>query len=136
MIRKNIDEIIVILFIIILSPILIHLDLFELIYTYSRSYEKYDLDEFLIIIISILIALSIYSLKKYKDLEKMEKEIIRIHEVDYLTKLKNRNAFLKYDENEFKYIVLLNIIDFSVFNNYLGFKKADELLIKISKHSQ
>ena len=59
MIRKNIDEIIVILFIIILSPILIHLDLFELIYTYSRSYEKYDLDEFLIIIISILIALSI-----------------------------------------------------------------------------
>lgn len=136
MIRKNIDEIIVILFIIILSPILIHLDLFELIYTYSRSYEKYDLDEFLIIIISILIALSIYSLKKYKDLEKMEKEIIRIHEVDYLTKLKNRNAFLKYDENEFKYIVLLNIIDFSVFNNYLGFKKADELLIKISNELQ
>lgn len=136
MIRKNIDEITIILFIIIVSPLLIHFDSFDLIYQYTRLYEKYELDELFTIIISTLIALSIYSIKKFKDLEKMEKENIKILEIDYLTKLKNRNAFLKYDENEFKYIVLLNVIDFSVFNNYLGFKKADELLIKIANELQ
>ena len=130
------DKIIIILSIIIISPILIHFNLFDLVYEYTRSHEKYQLDEFFIIFISISIVLSFYTLKKFKDLEKAKKELINIHEIDPLTKLKNRNAFLKYKEEEYKYIILLNIIDFSIFNKYLGFKKSDKLLVLISDELQ
>lgn len=131
--KKNYrDEIILIFLILIISPILIKLNLFELVYKITRSHEEYQLDEFFIIFLSILLSLSVYSFKKFKDLEKTKKEIILINEIDSLTKLKNRNAFLKYDENEYKYVVLLNIIDFSVFNKYLGYKKADKLLILVA----
>ncbi|MGB7401374.1 MAG: GGDEF domain-containing phosphodiesterase [Arcobacter sp.] len=132
MIKKYTDEIILILLILIISPILIGLDLFEKIYNYTRDYEKYGLDEFFLIFISILIALSLYALKKVKDLKKVKKELISMNGIDTLTKLKNRNAFLNIDESEYKYVVLLNVIDFGVFNKYLGFKKADKLLVMIA----
>ncbi len=136
LIKKNIDEIILILSVIIISPILINLNIFELIYEITRSNEEYQLDELFMVFISVLLALSIYSLKKFKELEKTKKELITLNEIDSLTKLENRNAFLKYDENEYKYVILLNIIDFSVFNKYLGFKKADKLLIQVSNELQ
>jgi c-di-GMP phosphodiesterase len=135
-VKNNLDEIILILFILIISPILINLNLFEVIYEITRSNEEYELDELFIVFMSILLGLSLYSFKKFKDLEKTKKEIITINETDSLTKLKNRNAFLTHDEYEYKYVVLLNIIDFSVFNKYLGFKKADKLLIQVSNQLQ
>ncbi|WP_375722831.1 GGDEF domain-containing protein [Arcobacter sp. KX21116] len=132
MIKKYSDEIILILLILIISPILIELNLFEKIYNFTRDYEKYKLDEFFLIFISILIALSLYALKKVKDLKKVKKELISINGIDTLTKLENRNAFLNINESEYKYVVLLNVIDFGVFNKYLGFKKADKLLVMIA----
>ncbi|RXJ81427.1 EAL domain-containing protein [Arcobacter sp. F2176] len=132
MIKKYSDEIILILLILIISPILIELNLFENIYKFTRDYEKYSVDEFFLVFISILIASSLYALKKLKDLKKIRKELIAVNEIDSLTKLKNRNAFLNVDDREYNYVVLLNVIDFGVFNKYLGFKKADKLLVMIS----
>tara|TARA_R110002033_G_scaffold45441_2_gene88855 strand:+ start:2484 stop:3911 length:1428 start_codon:yes stop_codon:yes gene_type:complete len=132
MVKKYSDEIILILLIITISPILIEFNLFEKIYNFTRDYEKYKLDEFFLIFISILIALSLYALKKVKDLKKVKKELISINGIDTLTKLENRNAFLNINESEYKYVVLLNVIDFGVFNKYLGFKKADKLLVMIA----
>jgi c-di-GMP phosphodiesterase len=97
-IKNNLDEIILILFIATISPILINLNLFEVIYEITRSNEEYEFDELFIVFISILLGLSLYSFKKFKDLEKTRKEIITINETDSLTKLKNRNAFLTHDE--------------------------------------
>jgi hypothetical protein len=77
--KKNYrDEIILIFLILIISPILIKLNLFELVYKITRSHEEYQLDEFFIIFLSILLSLSVYSFKKFKDLEKTKKEIILI----------------------------------------------------------
>ncbi|WP_419763976.1 MAG: EAL domain-containing protein [Arcobacter sp.] len=126
------DEIILTLLIIIISPILIYLDLFDLIYNFTRAHEEYQLGQYFIIFISILIALALYSFKKVKDLNNIKKELILNHETDSLTSLKNRTAFLQYNENKYKYVILLNIIDFSVFNKYLGFKKADKLLVLVA----
>ncbi len=130
------DEIILILLILLISPILIYLDLFDLIYNFTRTHEEYQLDEYFMIFISVLIALSLYSFKKFKDLRNVKKDLIHFHETDSLTSLKNRSAFLKYNEHEYKYVVLLNIIDFSVFNKYLGFKKADKLLVLVANELQ
>lgn len=130
------DEKILVLLIIFISPLLIYLDLFDLIYNITRNHEEYQLDEYFIIFISILIALSLYSLKKVKDLANVKKELILYHEKDSLTTLKNRTAFLKHNEDDYKYVVLINVIDFSVFNKYLGFKKADKILILVANELQ
>ncbi|WP_419769213.1 MAG: EAL domain-containing protein [Candidatus Marinarcus sp.] len=136
MFKKNFDEIILICIIVVLAPLLIYYNVFENVYTITRVYEKYNFDELFVIFLSMLIAVAFYALKKYSDLKNIKKELTLIHETDTLTSLKNRNAFLNYDEEKYKYVVLLNIIDFSVFNKYLGFEKADKLLVLIAQELQ
>ena len=130
MISRFKDEITILLSVLIIIPILIYLDIFELLYKLTREYEAYQIDELFISFLAILLSLSIYSLKKHYDLRKTQKLLETYGEKDSLTGLKNRNAFFKLPEDEKKYLVLINIIDFTIFNKHLGFKRADKLLKK------
>ncbi|RXJ67996.1 hypothetical protein CRV08_09310 [Halarcobacter ebronensis] len=130
MISKFKDELILLLSILIIIPILTSINIFELLYAFSREYERYQVDELLIIVLAILLCLSIYSFKKTFDLKKTKNVLFNYSEKDMLTSLKNRNAFFKIPEEDKKYLVLINIIDFTIFNKHLGFKKADQLLKK------
>lgn len=119
--------------VVVLSTTFIYFDFFEALYAHTRKFEEYEFDELIIIFTSILFGFSIYGLKKNKDLKKTEKHLLNIVEKDDLTLLKNRYAFFKEKNNDKKYLVLVNIIDFSIFNKHLGFEKADNLLKEIAQ---
>lgn len=106
--------------------------MFEVIYSYTRNLEKYEIDEFIIISFTVLYGLAIYGFKKNKDLKEAKKQLIGIMETDDLTLLRNRYAFFKLPEREDNCLILINIIDFSIFNKHLGFEKADLLLKNVA----
>lgn len=122
------DELMLLVAISVIPFILISFDTFEYIYSFSRKYEPYQVDEIIIIFITILTCVAFYALKKYHDLKKVKSRLNYCNQRDFLTELKNRSLFFKIPENDKKYLVLINIIDFTIFNKHLGFKKGDELL--------
>ncbi len=63
------DEIVLILLIILISPLLIYLDLFDLIYDFTRNHEEYQLDEYFIIFISENLNLDIVQLGLHMRME-------------------------------------------------------------------
>lgn len=131
--NKYIDEILAISVFIALSFIIINANLFEIIYEYSRIYEKYNFDELVVLSLPFAFVSLLYAFKKYMDLKKSKKELSQFHRVDKLTGLENRESFLidrKLETNS--YVVILNIIDFKTINKTLGFDSADLLLCKIS----
>lgn len=130
MLKNHKDELILLSTILIISIVLISLDSFEYLYNLSRKYEHFQLDEFFVIFIAISICTTFYALKKYFDLKKVKNRLNFCNQRDTLTELKNREEFFKVCESQKKYLILLNIIDFTNFNKHLGFKKADELLKK------
>jgi EAL domain-containing protein (putative c-di-GMP-specific phosphodiesterase class I)/GGDEF domain-containing protein len=131
--NNYIDEIIAINIFFILSLIILNSNLFEMIYEYSRVYEKYNFDEIVVLSIPFAIITLLYASKKYIDLKKSKKELLELHKIDKLTGLENRESFLidrKIDTSS--YVVILNIIDFKTINKTLGFDNADLLLCEIS----
>jgi EAL domain-containing protein (putative c-di-GMP-specific phosphodiesterase class I)/GGDEF domain-containing protein len=128
-----IDEIIAITIFFILSLIIISSDLFETIYIYSKVYEKYYFDEFVVLSIPFSFVSLFYAFKKYIDLTKSKRELLEFHKIDKLTGLENRESFLvdrKIDTSS--HVIILNIIDFKTINKTLGFDNADLLLCEIS----
>jgi len=131
--NKYINEIIAVSVFIFLSLIIVNLNLIEKIYEYSVLYKKNNFNLYIILFLILSFVLLLYIFKKNIDLNRSRKKLLKLHKLDKLTGLENRESFLNdRKKNLNSYVIILNIIDFKTINKTLGFENADLLLCEIS----
>ena len=132
--NKYIDETIAIITFILLALIEINSNIFETIYEYSIIYKDYYFEDFVVLFIPLSLIVLIYAFKKNADLRRSKEKLLKLHRLDKLTGLENRESFLVDRKlNSKSYVILLNIIDFKTINKTLGFENADLFLCVISE---
>lgn len=128
-ITLHLDEIIAIVLFIISSSLFIYHDLTEIFFNFTRTYEYFELDTLLAILMCFSLILIFYSYKKFTDLKINKLMLHKTSTLDNLTSLENRESFCKDIEKDNESIaILINIIDFKSINKILGFSKSDEFL--------
>ena len=131
--NKYIDEIIAISIFFFIALIVINTNIFETIYEYSIIYKEYYFEDFVVLSIPLGLIALFYAFKKNSDLKRSKEMLLKLHRLDKLTGLENRESFLVDRElNPKSYVILLNIIDFKTINKTLGFENADLFLCVIS----
>ncbi len=70
------DLVYVLLFTIVSGFILISIDAFELIMEYSREHEEFEIDEILLIVFTLCVALMWYSIRRVREIQHFQKELL------------------------------------------------------------
>jgi len=131
---KFLDEILATGTFLVLTPLFIYLDTFDVIYEFTRTHEDFEIDDIFILLFLFSAITSFYAWKKNIDLKRKEKKLINNFKHDKLTSLENREAMMEAsDKNKNSFVVLINIIDFKTINKTLGFIESDKILVKISQ---
>lgn len=120
----------------------IYFDFYEKLFYFTLKYEKYELDEIVILLVSIITALLYFSYKRFKDLNLLTKELESMYYLDQLTGLKNRHGFLSITKNHLKSaslqsktvsLILIDLDRFKVINDTLGHTFGDIVLKHVSE---
>jgi len=132
---------------IITWPFLAELDLFDRFHAFSRSHEDYELDEIVLLVFNLVIALALSVFVQSKKLKKLMRERAVLHEVtekiarhDPLTGLMNRRAFtdvLRTIEQtslggKARIIAVIDLDKFKPINDLYGHAAGDATLQAVS----
>ncbi|WP_051303316.1 GGDEF domain-containing protein [Psychromonas aquimarina] len=142
--RKNlITDIILLLLLNILAWLLFaEVELFELLYEFSRSHEDLQIDEFIPLTFVLMISFMYFAIRRWIDSVKFAAFAEEQASTDPLTELLNRRAieyklssewhrFTRYKEPFC--LVILDIDDFKTINDNFGHQKGDEVLKDIAE---
>jgi diguanylate cyclase (GGDEF)-like protein len=140
--RRPLLDLIVILFMLgITIPIVIVTDAAEVLYTFSRAHEAWQLDEIVLSLVLISFLLAIFATRRWID----ALMFLRRSNTDLLTGLNNRRRGWEVLEHEIhrakRYnrplsLIMFDIDHYKEFNDSLGHQVGDTVLKKISKITQ
>ncbi|WP_019616440.1 GGDEF domain-containing protein [Psychromonas ossibalaenae] len=118
------------------------MELFELLYEYSRSHEELELDEFIPLTFVLMLSFMYFAIRRWIDSVKFAAFAEQQASTDSLTELLNRRAieyklasewhrFIRYKEPFC--LVILDIDDFKKINDNFGHLKGDEILKEVAE---
>lgn len=117
-------------------------DLFELLHEYARAHQEYQLEQYIPLILTLMVSFLYFSIRRWRDSVKFAAFAERRVSKDSLTKLYNRRTlesklllewqrFIRYKEPFC--LIMLDIDDFKVINDTFGNSEGDRILIEISE---
>ena len=133
------DSIVLILLIAVTSVVLVHFEVSELVYTYTRAHEEYELDEIILLLAFSSFYMSIFTIKRFFEL----KQLLLNANTDPLLGIINRRKGDEYILNEINRIkkfnnysssiILCDIDKFKYINDTHGHNYGDYALKEICK---
>ncbi|MCU7835918.1 MAG: GGDEF domain-containing protein [gamma proteobacterium symbiont of Taylorina sp.] len=118
------------------------IDALELLYEYSKQHEDFELDEVLVIFISLSFSLAIFALRRLRESKILVAEITELAVRDSLTKLFNRRYFNRELEievnkaqrsnNHFS-VIMMDLDYFKAINDTYGHNVGDKVLYQVSQ---
>mgnify|MGYP000340470643 CR=1 FL=1 len=136
------DLIIIIILNLICLSYFSHIDLFELLNSYTKQHESYELDEIIPTFITISFSLTVFSVRRVMELTDLITKAEELAVRDSLTGLYNRRYidevfYTELDRNrrnntQFS-IVMIDIDDFKKVNDTYGHNIGDQVLFQVSK---
>ncbi len=125
--------------------IFVEIELFEMMYYYSRKYESYEIDEFASLAITLTVTALVFAVRRWRDLIKFVALVEKEAMTDSLTKLFNRRSFYnQLDIEHERYVrqgdplslIMLDVDNFKVVNDTRGHLVGDEVLISMAQKLQ
>ncbi|GFE49301.1 hypothetical protein So717_10540 [Roseobacter cerasinus] len=127
-------------------PVFAELELFEAFYEFSRAHENWDLDELVLLVGNLSIALIVSSIYRSRQLRKVVRERAQEYERaernarhDPLTGLMNRRAFGEVmqkieaqDTPEGRYMAMIDLDRFKPINDLQGHAAGDAILRRVA----
>ncbi len=118
-----------IIFYISSSLLLFNIGAFEYLHAFSRQHESWELDEFSLSLIPMLLALSLYTYGKYTEASKSKKEVVKLLHTDLSSRLPNKVSF----EEDIKKkaattVILLKITNYQSISAAFGVNFTDHII--------
>lgn len=118
-------------------------DSLEYIYELSRTHENWEIDEVILVFITLTLSLAVYSIRRLSEYKKLYRCAEMLSMQDPLTDLYNRRAgknqlegyiseVLSSERRDLS-IILVNIDNFKVVNNIHGNLVGDDIIISMSR---
>jgi diguanylate cyclase (GGDEF)-like protein len=136
------ELLIIVIFNILMLLLFMEIDSLESIYHYASQHEHYELDEFIPLCFTLSISLTVFSLRRWQDGNKL---LIKIHSIatqDHLTQLFNRRYIQEALQLELERsertdsifsIMVIDIDHFKSVNDTYGHNIGDQVLMEFSK---
>lgn len=120
----------------------IYFDFYEKWYLFAKKYESYELDEIVFLLSSVVIALTYFSFRRFKELKSLTQRLHSMSNIDQLTGLKNRRGFLEFSQDKIEYaflnsktlsITFIDLDRFKFINDTMGHNFGDLVLQQVSE---
>ena len=104
--------------------------LFDRLYSISRAYEYWEIDEIIISFIPMSFLVSIYAYGKYLEQKETQKEIVNILRTDPSSGLPNKISFeSRIEDHQPMMVILIKMLNIEALNTTFGLEFTDKILI-------
>jgi len=123
--------------------VLAYIDAYEWFYDFSRQYEHWELDEFLVLTFTLSITLAVFAFRRLREMKKLQSKLERYAQTDFLTGLYNRRKLhqissstlqqLEKGEQSYMSVLLLDLDNFKQLNDLYGHQIGDEIIKEVAQ---
>jgi diguanylate cyclase (GGDEF)-like protein len=136
------DIVVAVVAVALLFALLHTVEVFEELYALTRKYEAYELDELLLLVTALVPASIWFIVRRFKDINRLNRKIVRLAYYDPLTNLPNRAKSLEQldlavrravQENDQFAVLFIDFDNFKLINDSYGHATGDEFLCYITQ---